>query len=91
MRLMVIWHNATRVKLERVKFETEVRDHLLDFYNGVENALHGQNIHYSIAHQRPDTEWRRAVTNAIRFAARDFPEYERQPGHLVVTLKFVPN
>lgn len=88
MHLIAIWHNATRTRTERTRFELEVVDYTIETFVGMEQAFHAYNVHYSIAHQQPHTDWRRITDAAIQFAGRNLTPWERQ--HLCVSLKFVP-
>lgn len=89
MQLIIIWHNATRTKTERIKVEDEAKIYILDAFVSLEKAFHFHNVHYNIAYEHPNTEWNRILKNAFAHATRNLTPWEQE--HSCFSAKFIPS
>lgn len=65
MKLAVCWTNATRPEDEKRHIEATVRDSILVFFNGVENAKSAHD-HIRNGVRSPYDDWSRAVYHGYR-------------------------
>ena len=65
MRLSVEWVNATRPEEEKKRIELTIRDSILEFFDGVENAEKAYLRHCSGA-KGVHNDWARAVHNGYK-------------------------
>ncbi len=65
MILSIEWNNATRPKDEKVRVETTIKNDILDFFGGVENAKKAYDF-YKRSPRTPFQDWARAVYHGYR-------------------------
>ena len=88
MQLIIIWHNCSRPRTEKVKVEHEMQIYVLDAFVSLEKAFHAYNVHYQIARDHPNTEWNRILGNAFKTATAKLSPWEQT--NTCATAKFIP-